>query len=637
MGDLPLALLAFFTVPAVLLGWGLFVMRAVLRRKPKRTFEVVWLVGIGASFTIMAGGWIVLAEVCRWPVAYAWLMGGLASLGAWGRPLLRSIRHRLGFWRKALARATWTFKMAAFAIVTVFVIRSASWLAAYDLPGAIDDRQGYFVFIEKMVQTGQWSPDPLCERRYSSLGGTTWIQTLMHFFVPLPLLSAWEPASCYLLLGWGAWLCARRSRLATRNPQPSHARTLLIVGIAGLYPNEQSNLTANLFPTALLLELYWRLGRRRTPPPMALGLMLAGIASMKATLVPIMAIVMLASAIRGCQIPSVAIKPWLIGGTGALLLLAPWSLLLFETAGTFFFPFLGSGYVRPAYATYGIDTPDGSAATLAHVSMAYPGYWAVLMAGMAAAFQVRARLSERLAAAFLMTSAIGYAQLGTWSIQSAEAAIRYSSPLLLISFLLSSCVALAPRLPYPPGRFTSYLLIPAFALILLRFFWFETLMAQVHLSDLRRALRGDGYLAPAWQSLISQAQESVPAGKRLVVMTRAENMAFDFARNPISVVDWAGGVSPPPGLPLRGPPEKLRQYLRDSLGADYLMIYLPPAGHPTETEPLLLRSPDPWTQQLYRRHQVIASTLRGLASERPPVFSEHGLMVIPLADTPPDR
>jgi hypothetical protein len=57
------------------------------------------------------------------------------------------------------------------------------------------------------------------------------------------------------------------------------------------------------------------------------------------------------------------------------------------------------------------------------------------------------------------------------------------------------------------------------------------------------------------------AQKAIPPGARILVRI-SKPFQFDFQRNPIYVVDWLYGASPPPGMPCGGSVEDLARYLR---------------------------------------------------------------------------
>ena len=60
---------------------------------------------------------------------------------------------------------------------------------------------------------------------------------------------------------------------------------------------------------------------------------------------------------------------------------------------------------------------------------------------------------------------------------------------------------------------------------------------------------------------LRRIQRHIPAGQR-VLARLSHPFNLDFGRNTIYVIDWPGGASPPPGLPLETSAEDLARYLR---------------------------------------------------------------------------
>ena len=66
--------------------------------------------------------------------------------------------------------------------------------------------------------------------------------------------------------------------------------------------------------------------------------------------------------------------------------------------------------------------------------------------------------------------------------------------------------------------------------------------------------------SPALEARYTDMQQHVPAGETLVCHLEKPYL-LNFNRNPVYIVDWAGGQSPPPGMPFFKGSEALADYL----------------------------------------------------------------------------
>jgi hypothetical protein len=175
-------------------GWGAAVARLVPgRRVADRALQAGW----GLALTAVFGGVLNLAGAIG-PAAIGLFLGtGLALLAVDGWVRRRRIRGR---WRRARA---WTRRRPVRAAVGA--VLGAMLLSAYAASvcsgrfNPHDDLQAYFVFPEKMIQTGAMGPDPYSERRIVSLGGMSFLHALVLAVADARYLVVVDPGVSLLL------------------------------------------------------------------------------------------------------------------------------------------------------------------------------------------------------------------------------------------------------------------------------------------------------------------------------------------------------------------------------------------------------------------------------------------------------
>jgi len=258
-------------------GWGGVVARAAGRRAGEVTPDLcaAW----GMAFLIGLGGWLNLLGaisglVVRGLVAFGACFGALALRHAWRRsPAPRLTRPPL--WLAALC-----------------VLVLARYFAAVADAGFNwdDDLQGYFVFPAKMLQLGGMGADPFSERRMVSLGGQSFLQTMVVSVLPFRYSHLIEPGVAGLML-----LAMLHGYLRDRGASAVTAAVVLFA--AYLFPAPRANTSGEAVLAALFLALYRTLDCARedvTPAARCVGvpagLVAAAMVAVKTTAAPAVAL-----------------------------------------------------------------------------------------------------------------------------------------------------------------------------------------------------------------------------------------------------------------------------------------------------------------------------------------------------------
>lgn len=250
-------------------GWGSLVALAAGRRADA-SLRAAW----GVAFCIALGGLLNLFGLAFGGMLIVLTIIGLIGLSLPVRlPAVRAIPA------DRLARTL------LFTAVGILALRYAASVSSR-FYNAADDYQGYFVFPEKLIQTGTLDNDPFSERRIiSSLGGQSFLDAM--------LLSAVGPAHLNLLdRGIGLLLLAGLAwGLATEMNAPPRLSAAVLIMVALVRP-PQVNITSLLIASAMFLALYrtLQLLSRRPHAAIADGLLaalvLAAVITLKTNLVP---------------------------------------------------------------------------------------------------------------------------------------------------------------------------------------------------------------------------------------------------------------------------------------------------------------------------------------------------------------
>lgn len=160
---------------------------------------------------------------------------------------------------------------------------------------------------------------------------------------------------------------------------------------------------------------------------------------------------------------------------------------------------------------------------------------------------------------------------------------------------------------------------------------------QAMLRDPARAWRNlprvaEGELVPASdRDRYTAAQGSIPPGAPIFDRT-LRHFLWDFRRNPISIADYPGAVSAPPGMPIGRGPEALRDYLRAQGFAFAAYDYASEAG--LSRKVFGSRGIDSvstvWQRSQYRYALRVQGDLEGMRARWAPVFDDGAMVISPL-------
>jgi hypothetical protein len=505
-----------------------------------------------------------------------------------------------------------------------------------------DDLQAYFVFPEKMVQTGAIGEDPYSERRIVSLGGMSFLHALVLAVADTRYLVVVDPGVSLLL---AVALVPGLARDARARPWAAALGVLVLLAV----PPPRVNVTSLASGLALFLTLYRtlrlvsagsRAGDRGT---VLVALVAAGICSLKSTFVPACALLVVGAYLfegLASRSPVAALRRVALAGGLTLLLLAPWMLALRQSSGTLLYPFLGRGFHGSAYGSSwepGETVTPASLGRAVAASAADPRVAPVWILGAGLLLRRRAGGARGVPAAFLAASLTSHVAL---TAMHPTPAYRYSWAFLFACLLVLLVGSVAPRARrgWPAVRAAA----PGL-LALATLGWAHARETREHwagvpatIRDAVEQSRSPGFKS-RWARRYARMQQAVPAGETL--LTRLEYpFTLDFSRQRIFVADYPGGSSPPPGMPSFEGAEALAGYLLGQ-GVRYVAYsYRSEAGFDLgRWGHRQGEGTHPWTRAQARLAFDFQRSLDELGRTRERVFDDGDVFVLDLARPSPPR
>ena len=571
-----------------LLGWGR-ALRVAL--KASRFCPPGADISLGLAAAVVVGGWLNLTALALRPAAWGFVaLGALLGVGQ-VKPLLSWIGSALGAEGPLIQRRLRTGYLAL--LVLILVITVFASVRAGSTPGNStvtrfnphDDFHAYLVFPERMLQTGSMGSDPFNERRLNTgLGGQSFLLALAKAGMPFESLHLLEPG-----IGTLAALLTLLALCSALGLKWGSAIALTL--LAAAYPMRTANLSAFATGIALLLCLVLQLGewpsdKRNWRMMVLAGLTAGAVCALKTTfLVPVVGFVGLFFVLRLCSAGSrFGVLGEAMGvGLVALVTLAPWMISLYRSSGTLLFPLLGSGFideVKPSYALL----PMRSVVHFVLETLSDPPAVGLAVTGGALLWSGLLRTMWGQMAFALCGGVWGWLAVAAGSFAGADT-IRYAQGSFSCALVVGVAVLLAKRghagkvfgmdAPLAFGVAGAALVVGAI--------WRDTRSISV---DYGRAIlatwTAESFDVPAYRNRYAAMQGTIE--REASILVRLERpFLLDFREQKIFVVDWPGGASLPPGMPLSRGPDALADYLLH-VGIPYLAYdYAHEAGFPRQT------------------------------------------------------
>jgi hypothetical protein len=564
------------------LGWGSVVGQLL---SPNR--QVGWgeRAAWGMAALVVIGGALSLVSWASKPVLL--VLVGLGA-AAWVRDVIRS-PSRLFDGPRAIATRARRDPLAGagmFAVVGVVLVLFLGTASSRGGRGNVtatnfnphDDFQAYFVFAEKVVQTGSIGVDPFSERRLaSSLGGQTVLDAFVLAGIPIQHLHLLDPT-----LGVVIALAIVVAVASVKGIAPRYVACVALLVVAVAPP------TVNTTAVGTALALFFALGAAIDAAPTIddrdsvrraclLAFLVAAICALKSSLLaPAVSGLVIAYAWRltkDSRASSVMRCVALLGIALVLVaaLLAPYMLSLRRSSGTFLYPILGRGF-RGAFLDPNALLPTRQLLRDFGGMLLHPAFVGLAIVVVADLVSRRQRRENGWSATLplAIAAAVGIAIVG---ITLGGAGLHRQTYAFVMPVMALGLMDAFRRIgtgfasPRRAQVSTAVALFGAAVFVLDPEWRTETRYRELP-HAIVTGVKGIELVADRDVARLHALQRAVPEGEP--ILARLEfPFVLDFRRNPIYACDGPGGASPPPGMPTRKGAEPVAAYLR-AHGIQYL-------------------------------------------------------------------
>jgi hypothetical protein len=436
-----------------------------------------------------------------------------------------------------------------------------------------DDYHAYLVFPHKMLQLGSMGLEPFSERRIVSLGGQSFLHTLILSGLSDTNLNLIDPALPLLIIV-GLILGYLRENTASIH------RVIFTVLVVLLIAVPKANTTSMMVPVALFVSLFRTLDSKEidrnywVANACIIALISASLCTLKSSLIPASALVFTVSYICYFISSNSKLKVVLEFGLATVLVgifLLPWMISSYQSSGTLLYPLLGKGYHASAY---GITFKSGSTllGIVKTALTAFRGIYVFILILLGclslsirplkfgnspaeSSFSSRQAPLSMTIAALLATVAVGVLT------ENADP-FRYSFSHLFPAIIILIMLAMTDTGALNKNGVANFFLVAVFcAGLAISYNWDITKQTYpAYLKNIQFGLTNPSLVSAKQKSQYAAMQQSIPQGE--TVLTRLDApFILDFKRNQIFIADWPGGASLPPGMPAFKGHEALANYL----------------------------------------------------------------------------
>ncbi len=628
--------LIFFYGWAMLLsfiGFGWLVTTLLLNHK---SFAIGTQAVFGVIVFLLVGGYLDFFKVVS-PTSLLSVIGVglLIFIYALSQNYRVTIDWFNAAWRVIKSNKQWALVLGLVLLLIIF--RYALAVAFFPFHTS-DDYQGYLVFPEKMIQTGQLGNDPFSERRIvSSLGGS--------YLLSAAVLAVGSLKNLHLIdhgLGVVMLLLVLIELLTQLKLRKWYA--LLVVLLVVLIPSPSGNVTSFFLAAAIFLALFrlvyfkekisdWRLLS-------VVGFLTLGLVILKTNLV------IPALALYGCFfIFCFYLRSWkiwlpqgLIIFALAIIALAPWLLSMLASSGTLFYPFLGPGFYGTRYGNFAGHFMLFNIFSLfrlitefiSSINLFIPLFILLILIFRRPA-KNKFILGSIALSCLLGIVAVIYG-VGGYSLY------YYTFPFVLptVIFLLTIELADSGSTENPTADSSVYPLLLAVLMVGLFIQKDLGLMTDIKASlsfdqGIKVGLINTELVTLEERQQFINLQNSIPAQATLLARLD-KNFVFDFRRNNVFIIDLPGGSSLPPGLPFRQGGERLADYLL-SVGIQYVAYsYGNEANFSKQGNSGMLRAHvNPWLKAETEHSFDFQDSLMELAKSRKIIYDDGKNFVLDLS------
>lgn len=436
-----------------------------------------------------------------------------------------------------------------------------------------DDYHAYLVFPHKMLQLGSMGLEPFSERRIVSLGGQSFIHTLILSVLSDTNLNLIDPGlsliiTVGLIIGFFG-----KNKASTKRIIFSILFLLLIAA-------PKANTTSVMLPVALFVSLFRTLDSKEIERRFwisnacIIALISAALCTLKSSLIPASAIVFTVSYICYFMSSNTKLKVVLEFVTATIfvgLFLLPWMISLYQSSGSLLYPILGKGYHASAY---GITFKSGSTllGTAKTAIASFRGIYVFILILLGClslsvrplkfgnlpedrSFSNRQAVVSMTIAALLATVAVGVLT------ENADP-FRYSFSHLFPAIIILIMTAMTDTGALNKNGVANFFIAAVFcAGLAISYDWDITKNTySAYIKNIQFGMTNPSLVSAKQKSQYAALQQSIPEAE--IVLTRLDApFILDFKRNQIFVADWPGGASLPPGMPAFKGPEALANYL----------------------------------------------------------------------------
>ena len=345
---------------ASMVGWGVAVNRLLF---PCHRVDWGQRAAWGLALSVVVGGVLNLLQRISRATVLIYLGLGMAwCLASW-IPRIRELSQVKGvIQRIAEVKNRQIFGCGVLLVAPLIMIQYAASITGVQHGGPLsptnfnrgDDFQAYFVFPEKMLQTGSMGPDPFSGRRLeSSLGGKSFLDTFVLSVLSVQNLHVLDSGLGPLIILGLLWGTMQEHGI-------SLAGSVGMLPVFLLIPAPTGNVTSLYTGLALFLSLYRTLNWKELSSSsfisrlLVTAMLAAAICSLKSNFIPACAFVcscsFLCYLIGKSNRRTAAVE---VVSTGLLVLafMLPWMISMYQSSGTLLYPLLGRGYHQSVYGT----------------------------------------------------------------------------------------------------------------------------------------------------------------------------------------------------------------------------------------------------------------------------------------------